>query len=107
MTEKHWKTTWEPGMWQSMVFSFLAGVFGANAIPHFVKGITKEPFPTLFGPSPIVNVVGGWAMFLLAGSLVYWAHVDRNAAAAAASGALAVLLMGLFHASIGAFGRRA
>ncbi|MGI8328381.1 hypothetical protein ACRYCC_00345 [Actinomadura scrupuli] len=94
-------------MWQSVMFGFLAGVFGANAVPHFVKGITKEPFPTPFGPSPVVNVIGGWAMFLLAGSLLYWAHADRDPGAVAASGALGVLLMALFHASIGAFGRRA
>jgi hypothetical protein len=93
-------------MWQTTVFSFLAGVLGANATPHFVKGITKEPFPSVFGPSPIVNVVAGWAGFLLAGSLVYWAHVDRNPVGAMVSGAFGVLLMGLFHASIGAFGRR-
>lgn len=92
-------------MWQTMVLSFFAGVFGANATPHFVKGITKEPFPTPFGPSPVTNLIGGWAMFVLAAALVVWAHVDRYPVEASVFGALGVLLMGIFHAWIGAFGR--
>ena len=29
--------------------SFVAGLLGANATPHFVKGITGERYPTMFG----------------------------------------------------------
>jgi len=36
-------------MWQSVILGFFAGVFGANAMPHFVKGITKESYPCVFG----------------------------------------------------------
>lgn len=32
-------------MLSNIILSFLAGVFGENAIPHFVKGITKESLP--------------------------------------------------------------
>ncbi|WP_426450342.1 hypothetical protein ACP26L_35605 [Paenibacillus sp. S-38] len=91
---------------ESVLLSFLAGVFGANALPHFVKGITKEPFPTPFGSSPVINVVAGWAMFILAGFLGYGAHIGQYPAATLPSIALGVLLMGLFHARIGAFGKR-
>jgi hypothetical protein len=92
-------------MWQTAVFSFFAGIFGANATPHFVKGITKERFPTAFGGSPVINVVVGWLGFLLAGALAYWAHVDQNPGAAVICGALGALLMAIFHATIGAFGK--
>jgi hypothetical protein len=33
-------------MWQTILLSFLAGAMAANAMPHFVKGITREPYPT-------------------------------------------------------------
>ncbi|CAG7653989.1 hypothetical protein ACFQI7_32080 [Paenibacillus allorhizosphaerae] len=94
-------------MIQSVLLSFLAGVSGANAIPHFVKGITKEPFPTPFGPSPVINLVSGWSMFVLSGFLGYGAHIGANLVPALASIAIGVLLMGLFHAWIGAFGKKA
>lgn len=49
---------------------FLAGVFLANAVPHFVYGISGDRFPTPFAhppgkglSSPTVNVV--WALFNL------------------------------------------
>ena len=93
-------------MWQTSILTIFAGIFAANAVPHFVKGITKERFPTPFGTSPLINVVAGWAMFILAGLLLAWAHVDRFPATAAASGAVGTLLMAVFHAQIGAFGRR-
>jgi hypothetical protein len=85
-------------MIQSIFLSFFVGVFGANALPHFVKGITKEPFPTPFGPSPVLNLIAGWAMFILAGILGYWAHMDVHPIGAIISLALGVLLMGIFHA---------
>jgi hypothetical protein len=89
------------------VLIFFAGIFGANAVPHFVKGITKELFPTPFGPSPVVNLIAGWAMLIFAALLVFWTEVDQHPMLAFLIGALGVLLMGLFHATIGAFGRRA
>ncbi len=51
------------------VLYFLAGAFAANAVPHFVKGVTGEQFQTPFGrPSPAwLNVA--WAAFNL---LVAW-----------------------------------
>jgi hypothetical protein len=80
-------------------------VLGANAVPHFVKGITKETYPSLFGPTPVVNLLAGWSGFVLTALCVYWAHVGRHSGWALVSGALGVLLIGLFHAWVGAFGR--
>ena len=53
-------------MWQTILLSLLAGAMSANATPHFVKGITKEPYPNVFGGSPVSNLVAGWSGFVLA-----------------------------------------
>src|SRR5947207_2886308 len=39
-------------MWQAVLLAFLAGLLGADAYPHFTKGIAAERFPTVFGSSP-------------------------------------------------------
>ncbi|PLS81751.1 hypothetical protein CYG49_01225 [Candidatus Saccharibacteria bacterium] len=55
-------------MSSDLLLFFLAGVFAANGIPHFVKGITGEHHMTPFGkPSgPVVNVLWGSANFISA-----------------------------------------
>lgn len=93
-------------MWQTVVLSFLAGAMGGNALPHFIKGITREQYPTVMGSAPIANLIGGWVGLLIAGGLLAAAHPDRYALGAWAAGALGVLLSGLLHAGPGAFGRR-
>jgi hypothetical protein len=57
--------------WYNYVACFFAGMFLANAVPHFVHGISGDRFPTPFArprgkglSSPTVNVV--WALFNLA-----------------------------------------
>lgn len=56
--------------WHDYVACFLAGLFLANVVPHFVHGISGNRFPTPFAKppgkglsSPTVNVV--WALFNL------------------------------------------
>jgi hypothetical protein len=88
-----------------VALSFFAGLFAGNATPHFVKGITKEPFPSLLGSAPAVNLVAGWAMLLLAAVLAQLADLASHPAAATAAAAAGVLAIGLFHATVGAFGR--
>ena len=53
--------------WYVYVASFFAGMFLANAVPHYVKGVCGDRFPTPFAKppgkglsSPVVNVV--WAL---------------------------------------------
>jgi len=53
--------------WYDYVACFFAGMFLANVVPHFVKGISGDRFPTPFAKppgkglsSPTVNVV--WAL---------------------------------------------
>lgn len=57
--------------WYNYVACFFAGFFLANFVPHFVKGICGDAFPSPFSEipgkslsSPVVNVY--WALFNLA-----------------------------------------
>ena len=56
--------------WYDYIAAFLAGMFLANVVPHFVHGISGDRFPTPFAhppgrglSSPTVNVA--WALFNL------------------------------------------
>ncbi len=56
--------------WYTYIACFFAGMFLANFVPHFVKGICGDPFPTPFSKppgkglsSPTVNVL--WALLNL------------------------------------------
>ncbi|HTC75983.1 MAG TPA: hypothetical protein VK684_10425 [Edaphobacter sp.] len=63
--------------WYNDVACFFAGMFLANVVPHFVHGISGDPFPTPFAhppgkglSSPTVNVL--WALFnLIIGYLLF------------------------------------
>jgi hypothetical protein len=94
-------------MWLTTTLTLLAAVLATNAVPHFVKGLTKEPFPSLLGPAPAVNVVAGWAM-LVAAVVVGWAaDVPAHPWASLAAAGAGSLAMALFHAIHGAYGRGA
>ena len=59
--------------WYHYIAAFFAGAFLANVVPHFIHGVSGDPFPSPFAnppgkglSSPLVNVI--WACFnLLAG----------------------------------------
>jgi hypothetical protein len=63
--------------WYLYIASFFAGIFLANAVPHFVQGVSGNKFPSPFAKppgkglsSPIVNVI--WALFnILIGYLLF------------------------------------
>lgn len=63
--------------WYEYIACFFAGGFLANAVPHFVQGISGDRFPTPFAKppgkglsSPTVNVV--WALGnLIAGYILF------------------------------------
>jgi FtsH-binding integral membrane protein len=63
--------------WYHYIACFFAGMFLANAVPHFVHGISGDRFPTPFAnppgkglSSPTANVV--WALFnLLVGYILF------------------------------------
>jgi hypothetical protein len=54
--------------WYHYLACFFAGLFLANTIPHFVHGVSGDPFPSPFAnppgkglSSPLVNVLWGLA----------------------------------------------
>jgi hypothetical protein len=89
-------------MWQIYVFSFLAGVFGANGVPHFVKGITGQKHQTPFGKgsSAVLNVAWGWLNFVIAILLLHFAHPRTHELRAFACLAVGALIMGVFSATV-------
>lgn len=63
--------------WSTCVASFFAGMFLANAVPHFVHGISGDRFPTPFAhppgkglSSPTVNVLWG-LLNLVVGTILF------------------------------------
>ncbi|MDB5187076.1 MAG: hypothetical protein JWM07_548 [Candidatus Saccharibacteria bacterium] len=59
----------------SYILFFLFGIFAANGMPHFVKGMTGEKHMTPFGKpsSAQVNVIWGIVNFYIAFWLITWA----------------------------------
>ena len=63
--------------WYHYIAAFFAAAFLTNVIPHFVKGICGDPFPTPFAnppgkglSSPLINVL--WALLnLIIGYLLF------------------------------------
>lgn len=67
--------------WYNYVSGFWAGMFLANAIPHFVKGASGDKFPTPFANPPgqglsssttnvywaLLNMLIGFVLFIAAG----------------------------------------
>jgi hypothetical protein len=70
--------------WYNYVAALFAGLFLANFVPHFVKGICGDPFPTPFAKppgkglsSPLVNVL--WALLnLVVGYILFQAAKISN-----------------------------
>ena len=93
--------------WYNYVAAFFAGIFLANAIPHFVHGISGDRFPSQFAnppgkglSSPTVNVV--WSLVnLLAGYTLFRAGTIWDGGivplAIFFAGIAAVSIMSSFH----------
>ena len=90
--------------WYYYFSGFWAGMFLANFVPHFIKGIAGDHFPTPFAKppgkglsTPLVNVL--WALFnLVMGYLLF-----RYGKVSADDG-LSVLICFVGFASISIFG---
>ncbi len=61
--------------WYHYVAAFFSGAFLANTVPHFIHGVSGDPFPSPFAnppgkglSSPIVNVL--WACLNLANRIL-------------------------------------
>lgn len=99
-------------MWLHYLFCFLGGVFGTNAIPHFVSGVAGRAFQSPFASPPgkglsssTANVIWGAINAVIAYAfLVPGAHFDPTRTLDAAAFGLGVFLMGLYLARyFGAF----
>jgi hypothetical protein len=84
---------------------FFAGLFAANAVPHLIKGLTHERFPTPFGSAPVANFIGGFVMLLIVSLLFVGSNAPQHATAAFWAATSGVLVIGLFHSIHGAFGK--
>ena len=89
--------------WYLYLLEFLSGAFLANGVPHFVQGISGNPFQSPFAKppgvgesSPLSNVLWGFGN-LMAGALLlhfFWLWGDAVAAGWIAVG-LGALLMSI------------
>ena len=64
--------------WYAYLAYFLAGVFLANGVPHFMHGISGKKFQSPFASppavgesSPLVNVIWGLVNFIIGYALIY------------------------------------
>jgi hypothetical protein len=87
--------------WYNYIVCFFAGMFLANVVPHFVHGISGNPFPTPFAhlqgkelSSPIVNVA--WALVNL---IVGWV-LFRVGKVSSDNGALVAFFVGIIALSL-------
>lgn len=84
------------------ILYFVAGLFAANGIPHYVKGITGDKHRTPFGnPSTaVVNVIWGSVNFAVAIIILHYLAIDNHHVIREfLVFALALFLMSLFCAS--------
>jgi hypothetical protein len=87
--------------WYFYLLEFLSGAFLANGVPHFVQGVSGNPFQSPFAKppgvgesSPLSNALWGFAN-LVAGALLlhfFWPTGESAAAGWCAVGAGALLL---------------
>ena len=64
---------------------FLAGLFVANTVPHYVHGVSGDPFPSPFAnppgkglSSPLVNVLWGLANLVVGYLLLRGGKLSRG-----------------------------
>lgn len=89
-------------MWQLYVYSFLAGLFAANGIPHFIKGALGQKHQTPFAKSSsaVANVVWGALNFIVAAIFLHFGHIRSHEDRAFILLAIGGLLISLINASV-------
>jgi hypothetical protein len=65
--------------WYFYLLEFLGGMFLANAVPHFVQGVSGNPFPTPFAKPPgvgdsssLVNALWGFGNLVVGALLLHF-----------------------------------
>ena len=74
---------------------FVVGYFGANGVPHFVKGITRSPHAMIFTNRPIPNLLAGSGALVVMGLLWLVAQPESDLVPAFFGCAVGVLLIGI------------
>ncbi|GGL07150.1 hypothetical protein [Nocardia jinanensis] len=87
----------------TVVLGLAAGVMGANAFPHFAKGMMGEEFPNVTGNAPLRNAIAGTLGFVMAALLGYGADLASHPWAGFAALSAGALVMAVFHGLRGAF----
>jgi len=71
--------------WYHFIACFFAGAFLTNTVPHFVQGVSGDPFPSPFADppgkglsSPTVNVVWGLANLVIGYLLLRAGRVSQS-----------------------------
>ena len=71
--------------WYHYIACFFAGIFLTNAIPHFIHGISGDPFPTPFAnppgkglSSPVLNTIWGAGNMIVGGFLFKVSKLSWN-----------------------------
>ncbi|WP_036501353.1 hypothetical protein [Nocardia aobensis] len=90
-------------MWLTVLLASAAGMMGANAVPHFVKGMVGEQFPNVWGNSALRNAVAGTLGLTLAATIGYWADLGAHTMAGIAGASAGALAMAVFHGLRGAY----
>ena len=92
--------------WYVYVLQFVAGLFLANGVPHFVQGISGQAFQTPFASppgigesSPVVNVLWGFLNLVIGFALLFaFAPKGADVIVEWACVALGALIISLFCA---------
>jgi len=71
--------------WYNYFAAFWSGMFLANAVPHFVQGMSGNKFPTVFSKprgqglsSPTVNVVWALTNMVIGYTLFVFAKISQQ-----------------------------
>lgn len=83
--------------------SALAGLMGANAVPHFVEGMTGEEFPNVWGNDPPRNAVAGTMGLVPAGAFGHGAGLPAHPLAGAVGLLVGAPVTAVFHGLGGAY----
>jgi hypothetical protein len=102
--------------WYHYISYFFGGAFLANAVPHFVTGVTGNPFQSPFAHPPgeglspaLVNVLWGFANFVIAYLLMAkvgtfemrrWRHVIPAGVGALLMATMLARAFGRFHGGL-------
>ena len=71
--------------WYNYLAAFFSAAFLSNAVPHFIKGVSGDKFPTPFAKppgkglsSPLVNVLWALLNMVIGCVLLRAAHISCN-----------------------------